>query len=60
MKIRFNRKGLCPNNSVKYLGFKINSKLNWKSHVDATATKLNQANVMKYKVRDFVKANILK
>ena len=34
--------------------------LNWKSHVNAIATKLNQTNVMLYKVRNFVNANILK
>ena len=46
--------------SVRYLGVKTDSKLNWKSHVNAIATKLNIANAMLYKVRDFVNANILK
>ena len=46
--------------SVRYLGVKTDSKLNWKSHVNAIATKLNRANAMLYKVRDFVNANILK
>ena len=45
---------------IKPLDFKIDSKLNWKSHVNATATKLNRANAMLYKVRNFVNANILK
>ena len=40
MKIKAN------GNSMKYLGFKIDSKLNWTSHVNAIATKLNQANAM--------------
>ena len=36
-------------------------KLNWKDiHVNAIATKLNRANAMLYKVRDFVNADILK
>ena len=60
MKIKLNGKRLYPTDSVKYLGVKIDSKLNWKSHVNATATKLNQANAMLYRVRDFVNANILK
>ena len=60
MKIKLNEKRLYPTDSVKYLGVKIDSKLNWKNHVNATATKLNRANVMLYKVREFVKANILK
>ena len=45
---------------MKYLRVKIDSKVNWKSHVNATATKLNRGNAMLYKVRDFVNANILK
>ena len=60
MKIKLRGKRLYPTDSVKYLGVKIDSKLNWKSHVNATATKLNRANAMLYKVRDFVSANILK
>ena len=60
MKIKLNGKRLYPNDSVKYLGVKFDSKLNWKSHVSATATKLNRANAILYKVRDFVNANILK
>ena len=60
MKIKLNGKRLYPTDSVRYLGVKIDSKLNWNSHVNAIATKLNQANAMLYKVRDFVNANILK
>ena len=60
IKIKLNGKRLHPTDSVKYLGVKIDSKLNWKSHAYATATKLNRANAMLYKVRDFVDANILK
>ena len=56
MKIKLNGKRLYPTDSVKYLGVKIDNKLNWKSHV----AKLNQANAMLYKVRDFINANILK
>ena len=44
----------------EYLGVKIDSKLNWKSHLNATATKLNRENAMLYKVRDFLNPNILK
>ena len=45
---------------MKYLGVKIDSKLNWKSHVNAIATKVNRANAMLYKIKDFVNAYILK
>ena len=41
MKIKFNRKRLYPTDSVKYLGVKIDSKLNSRNHVNATAIKLN-------------------
>ena len=41
MKTKINRKRLYSTDPVKYLGVKIDSKLNWKSHVNATATKLN-------------------
>ena len=58
MIIKLNDKGLYPTDSVEYLGVKIDSKLNWKSHVNAVATKLNQANAMLYKVRDFVNMQI--
>ena len=59
MKIKLNRKRLYSTDSVKYLGVKIVSKLNWKSHVNATATKLNLANVMFCKVREFASAIFL-
>ena len=60
IKIKLNGKRLYPTDSVKYLEVKVDSKLNWKSHVNVTKTKLNQANVMLHKVRDFVNANIVK
>ena len=60
MITKLNRKRLYPTDSVKYLGVEIDSKLNWKSHVNATATKLKEANAMLHKVRDFVNANIFK
>ena len=60
IKIKLNGKRLYPTDSVKYLEVKIHSKLNWKSHVNVTKTKLNQANAMLHKVEDFVYANIVK
>ena len=33
---------LYPTDSVKYFAVKIDSKLNWKSHVSSIATKLNE------------------
>ena len=59
MKIKLNGKRLYPTDLVRYLGVKTDSKLNWKILFNAIATKLNRANVMLFKVRDFVNANIL-
>ena len=41
MKIKLHGKRLYPTDSVRYLGFKIDIKLKWKSHVNAIAAKLN-------------------
>ena len=60
MKIKLIGKRLNPTDLVKYLAIRIDSKLNWKSHDNAIAAKLNQTNSKLHKVKDFVKANILK
>ena len=60
MKIMLNGKRLYPTDSVKYFGVKIDNKLNWKSDVNATSTKLNRENAMVYNLRDFVDASIFK
>ena len=53
MKIKLNGKRLYPTHSVKYLGVKIDSKLNWKSHINANATKLNRANAIALQSKRF-------
>ena len=60
LKIKLNGKQLYETNSVKYLGIRIDNKLNWKAHINDIALKLIRANAMLYKVRDFVDAGILK
>ena len=60
LKIKFNGKRLYENNPVKYLGIRIDNKLNLKAHINGIALKLIRANAMFYKVRDFVDAGILK
>ena len=40
MKIKLNGKIFYPTDLVKYLGVKIDSKLNWKIHVNDITTKL--------------------
>ena len=51
-------KRLYETNSVKYLGIKIDNKLNWKVHINDITLKLIRANAMLYKVRDFVDTGI--
>ena len=60
LKIKFNGKRLYENNSVKYLGIRIDNKLNLKAHINDIALKLIRSNAMLYKVRGFVDAGILK
>ena len=60
VKIKLSRKRLCPTDSVKYLGIRINENLNWKHHVTDTATKLNTANALLLKIRNFANVNTLK
>ena len=45
---------------MKYLGIRIDSKFNWKAHIDDIALKLIRANAMLHKFRDFVDVGILK
>ena len=59
-KISLNGKRLYPTDPGKYLAVKINSKLKWKSHDNAIATKFSGKNAMLYKLSDFVNASIPK
>ena len=60
LKIKLHGKQLYETNSVKYLGIRIDNKLNWKGHINDIAPKLIKASAMLYKIRDFVDAGILK
>ena len=53
MNLKLNGKKLLQTNSVKYLGIKIDKLLNWREHTNEVAIKLNRANAMLYKVREF-------
>ena len=59
-KKKINGKQIYEINSMKYLGIRIDNKLNWKAHINNIALKLIRANAMLYKVRDFVNVGILK
>ena len=40
IKINLNQKRLYPTDSMKYLGVKINNKLNWKTYIDDITVRL--------------------
>ena len=60
IKIKLSRKRLYPSKSVKYLGVKIDENLNWKDQTDDIVTKLNRANALLYKIRNYISFNTLK
>ena len=59
-KIKLTRKRLYPSQSVTNLGIKIDQDLNWKDHINDIAVKLNRANALLFKIRNFVNITILK
>ena len=59
-KLKLNGKKLDLTKSVKYLGIKIDESLAWNEHISDIAIKLNRANAMLYKVREFVNIRVLK
>ena len=60
VKLKLNNKRIYPTKSVEYLGIKADEKLGWIDHVNDIAIKLNRANAMLYKVKEFVNTKILK
>ena len=60
IKIKLNRKRICPSQCVRYLDIKIDQNLNWKDHTNDIAVKLNRANGLLFKIRNFVNITILK
>ena len=60
LNLRLNRKRLYPTSSVKYLGVKIDSKLNWKDHCNSVSIKLSRGNAILSKLRHFVDFSTLK
>ena len=60
VNLKLSRKRLFPTDSVKYLGVKIDGNLSWKSHIDYLSVKLNRANVLLFKIRNFFNSPILR
>ena len=60
IKIKLTRKRLYPSRLVKYLGIKIDEKLNSKQHTHDTTRKLNIANALLFTVKNDVNRHILR
>ena len=60
MKIKLNGKRLYPSNSIKYLGVKIDRFLHWHDQVNSVAVKLNRANPLLVKTRNYVNIKTLR
>ena len=59
IKIKLNGKKIYPTTSVRYLGVKIDSNLNWKEHWNHVSIKLNRANAILSKLRHYVNTQTL-
>ena len=51
LKIKLCGKRLCPTESVKYFGVKIDTNLSWQYHLDDLSIKINRANDLLFKMR---------
>ena len=60
IKINFTGKRLYPSNSVKYLGVRIDKFLHWHDQVNNIAVKLNRANALLLKIRNYVHMKTLR
>ena len=59
-KTKLCRKRIFSSKSVKYIGVKIDENQNWKDQTHDIATKLNRANALLCKIRNYVSFNTLK
>ena len=57
LKIKLCGKRLYPTESAKYLGVKIDT---WQHHVNHLSIKLNRANALLFKMREYVSPKILR
>ena len=55
MKIKVSGKKLYPSNSAEYLGERIDRFLPWHNQVNNIAIKLNRANAILLKIRNYEK-----
>ena len=59
IKIKLSGKRLYPSNSIKYLGIKIDRFLHWHDQVNSIAVKVNRANALLLKIRNYVNMKTL-
>ena len=59
IKVKLTGKRLYPSNSVKYLGVRIDKFKHWHDQVNNTAVKLNRANALLLKIRNYVNMKTL-
>ena len=59
IKIKLTGKRLYPLNSVKYLGVRIDKFKHWHDQVNNIAVKLNRANPLLLKIRNYVNMKTL-
>ena len=59
IKIKLPAKILYQTSLVKYLGIKVDQFRNWQDHINNIAIKLNKANAVLYKVRQFLNERTL-
>ena len=60
LKLKLCGKRLYPTESVKCLGVKIDTNLNWEHHVNDLSIKRNRANALLFKMRKYVSLKILR
>ena len=60
IKIKLTGKRLYPSNSVKYLGVRTDKFLHWHDQVNNIAVKLNRANGLFLKIRNYIKTKTLR
>ena len=60
IKIKLTGKRLYPSNSKKYVGIKIDRFLHWHDQVNSITVKLNRANALLLKIRNYVNMKTLR
>ena len=60
LKIKLYGKRLYPTETVKYLGVKIDTNLTWQHHINDLSIKMNRANALLFKIRNYVSPKILR